>query len=170
MGKEDICLRNYLSDPRRYADLWNGGLFEGQQLVRAEELAPIDTIQTKADREHMVERMRDAVMKQTKDGSRYVLWALENQKTVDYSMPARIMLQEALEYNGQIREMKRKNRLKYCAKNENKSEEADRLTAGEYLYGVRKSDRLHPVVTLVVYWGEEDDTQLSLALFKFGRI
>lgn len=28
--------------------------------------------------------------------------------------------------------------------------------AGERLYKVRKEDRLYPVMTLVVYWGEEE--------------
>ena len=38
MGKEDIRLKSYLSDARRYADLWNGGVFGGRQIVKAEDI------------------------------------------------------------------------------------------------------------------------------------
>ena len=38
MGKMDVLLKSYLGDARRYADLWNGGLFCGRQIVKAEEL------------------------------------------------------------------------------------------------------------------------------------
>ena len=41
MGKMDVLLKSYLGDARRYADLWNGGLFCGRQIVKAEELEEI---------------------------------------------------------------------------------------------------------------------------------
>ena len=31
MGKKDILLKSYLEDARRYADLWNGGVFCGRR-------------------------------------------------------------------------------------------------------------------------------------------
>lgn len=31
MGKEDVRLKTYLEDTRRYADLWNGSVFKGRQ-------------------------------------------------------------------------------------------------------------------------------------------
>ncbi len=44
MGKEDILLKSYLGDVRRYADLWNGALFCGEQLVKPEELEEISPV------------------------------------------------------------------------------------------------------------------------------
>ena len=41
MGREDILLKEYLQDARRYADLWNGGLFRGKQMIKAEELEDV---------------------------------------------------------------------------------------------------------------------------------
>lgn len=38
MGKKDITLKNYFSDTRRYADLLNGSIFQGKQVIHAEEL------------------------------------------------------------------------------------------------------------------------------------
>lgn len=67
MGKNDITLKDYLSDPRRCADLLNGSIFRGRQIIDADGLAD----------------------------------------------------------------------------------------AGTFLSGIQHGDRLHPVITLVVYWGEE---------------
>lgn len=38
MGKRDLDLKSYLSDKRRYADIYNGSIFRGGQLLKAEEL------------------------------------------------------------------------------------------------------------------------------------
>ena len=38
MGKYDICIKAYLQDKRRFADLFNGSCFQGKQIIRAEDL------------------------------------------------------------------------------------------------------------------------------------
>ena len=38
MGKYDICMKAYLQDKRRFADLFNGSCFQGRQIIRAEDL------------------------------------------------------------------------------------------------------------------------------------
>lgn len=52
-------------------------------------------------------------MKQSCDGRRFAVLALENQEKIDYGMPARILLQEALEYDRQIKEIRRENERNY---------------------------------------------------------
>ena len=42
MGSQDIGLKSYLEDTRRYADLWNGGVFEGRQMIHPEELEELE--------------------------------------------------------------------------------------------------------------------------------
>lgn len=54
-------------------------------------------------------------MKQSHNGQRFVVFALENQEEIDYGMPARVMLQEALEYDRQMREIRRENQRIYFA-------------------------------------------------------
>lgn len=150
MGKEDINLKNYFSDAGRYADLWNGGVFEGKQIVKPDELQEVNPSVLKADNHAVMERSRDVVMKQNMKGHRFILLAVENQKIIDYSMPARIMLQEALTYDQQRKEIVRENKraekegIHDLYKNE-----------GELLYKFKRKDKLQPVVTLVAYWGEE---------------
>ena len=38
MGKYDRCMKAYLQDKRRFADLFNGSCFRGKQVIRAEDL------------------------------------------------------------------------------------------------------------------------------------
>ncbi len=72
-------------------------------------------------------------------------------------MPARVMVQEAIQYGRQLNEIRRKNRRAY----ENSQKESNDggtpyyKDDGEFLYHFRKQDRLFPVITLVAYWGDE---------------
>lgn len=167
MGREDIKLKSYLENGRRYADLWNGAVFGGKEVLKADQLVEANPVLYQPDGQAVFERNRDLVMKQNRDGQSFAIFAVENQKMIDYSMPARIMLQEALEYNRQIRTTVRKNKSAAQRCNleglgiENLEDKSISGTAdvycdtGEWLYGFKKTDRLCPVVTLVVYWGEE---------------
>lgn len=42
MGKKDEYQFDYLDDDRRFADQVNGALFHGKQVVRPDELEPVD--------------------------------------------------------------------------------------------------------------------------------
>lgn len=144
MGKNDITLKDYLSDPKRYADLLNGSIFQGRQIIDAGELMDANTVQSKSDGQTIVERINDITMKQTKDGSLFAVWTVANQQHIDYSMPARVMLQDALSYDRQLKEIKRSNQTSVA-----------QAGTKEFLSGIQSADRLHPVITLVVYWGDE---------------
>lgn len=41
MGEKDITLKDYLSSPKRYADLLNGSIFQGRQIIDASEFFPM---------------------------------------------------------------------------------------------------------------------------------
>ncbi len=158
VGKKDIGLKTYLRDTARYADLWNGGVFQGRQIVKAEELREASPVHVRSEHDEAMERQGDLVMKQYCNGQRFVVLALENQEKTDYAMPVRVMIQEALEYDRQLREIRRENERRYKAYQEGNDSTACRefyQDEGEFLYKVRSADWLLPVVTLVVYWGEQ---------------
>ena len=158
MGKRDLDLKSYLSDRRRYADIYNGSIFHGGQQLKAEELELVGTVATKADKEGFLERTSDIIMRQKSTGNLFALWILENQETVDYSMPVRIMLKEALEYDRQVKELKRTNMAEYQKSGEKEGGGDSHMPSdmsGEYLYKIRKGERIYPVNTLIVYWGKE---------------
>ena len=158
VGKKDIGLKTYLRDTARYADLWNAGVFHGRQIVKAEELREASPVHVRSEHDEAMERQGDLVMKQYCNGQRFVVLALENQEKTDYAMPVRVMIQEALEYDRQLREIRRENERRYKAYQEGNDSTACRefyQDEGEFLYKVRSADWLLPVVTLVVYWGEQ---------------
>lgn len=160
MGKKDITLKDYFADRNRYADLLNGSLFNGQQIIKSEELQDTDTVQSKSDNHAILERINDIAMKQTNNGNTFAVWFIANQEKVDYSMPVRVMLQEALAYDRQLKEIKKRNQdhaKKQSAqkKDTGKCQIPVFADSGEFLSGIKKEDRLYPVVTLIVYWGEE---------------
>lgn len=148
MGKRDLSLKSYLSDPVRYADVYNGSVFGGVQVLDATQLEEAATVATKADEGVLREITCDIAMRQKAGGGMFTLWILENQETVDYGMSVRILLREALEYDHQVKELKRKNEAEYKEGNR-------KPTAGEYLYKIRESDRIRPVSTLIIYWGSK---------------
>ena len=65
-------------------------------------------------------------------------------------MPFRIMEYEAGEYARQVAEIKKKN------------EKANALSKDAYLCKFKKSDKVSPCVTLVLYWGENWDGSKTL--------
>ena len=159
MGKKDLSLKTYLSDPVRYADVYNGSVFGGAQVLDASQLEEAATVVTKADGGAMLETTCDIAMRQKIGGGVFALWILENQEVVDYGMSVRILLREALEYDRQVKALKRRNEAEYREKHGGES------AAGEYMYKVKKSDRICPVCTLVIYWGRHWDGPRSLHEF-----
>ena len=156
MGEKDITLKDYLSAPKRYADLLNGSIFHGRQIIDAGELQDADTVQSKSDELSIIERINDITMKQTKHGNLFAIWTVANQEHIDYGMPARVMMQDALSYDRQLKERKRQNQ--------------NFADSGEFLSRIKKEDRLHPVITLIVYWGEDEwqDAKSLHDILDFG--
>lgn len=148
MGKKDLTLKSYLSDPVRYADVYNGSVFKGMQVLDGAQLEEAQAVAVKVEGNVALERTCDIAMRQKTGGGLYALWILENQETVDYGMPVRVLLREALEYERQVRNIRRRNEAAYQDKPEKSS-------AGEYLYKIRKTDHIRPVSTLIIYWGSE---------------
>lgn len=70
MGKGDTAGKLWLSDKKRFADLFNGTIFYGKQVIKAEELEMVrgesDIILTdKKNQSRKIQRYRDIVMKST---------------------------------------------------------------------------------------------------------
>lgn len=43
MGKNDVSVKGWLMDRKRYADLFNGILFEGRQVIMSDNLELVDS-------------------------------------------------------------------------------------------------------------------------------
>ena len=142
MGQSNAAVRQWMGNPKRFADLFNATVFNGEQVIRPEELEPVDgeediLLTDKNGKKQEVHRYRDIVMKWKKDAV-LILLACENQAKVHYAMSVRNMLYDSLSYVGQIQRMWNKN--------------VEKMTTAEFLSKFRKGDRLIPVLTLVFYY------------------
>lgn len=149
MGKGNAAVKQWLGNKNRYADLFNGIVFEGKKVVLPEELEPIESesdilITDKNENTKELQRHRDLIMR-WKKGAFLVVLGCENQAKVHYAMPVRNMLYDGLSYTEQIKKLREQHR-----KNEN-----GKMTDSEFLSGFCKSDKIYPVITIVFYYGKE---------------
>ena len=154
MGEKDTKAKEYLADNERFADLCNYVLFGGEQVITADALEERDTTeilstlgigkkQVKAQQKWR-DLLKRAVIKYT--GEMYiVLIGVENQTEVHYAMPVKNMVYDALNYNSQVKEATAKHR-----------EQSEYGSSAEFLSGFHKDDRLTPVITITLYWGEDE--------------
>ena len=137
MGKYNDVINEYLSEPRRFADLINAGCHGGRQAIRAADLEEAS--------EHVQSGMRD-IKKRLKSGETCAVWALENQENVDYEMPYRIMRYDSMEYDRQVRNIHGRKREELLAKGLKPSRYAEKMSG---------KDKLLPVYTVCFYHGTE---------------
>ena len=135
MGK-DVKWSEFFEDNRRYADIINGVICKGQQLVSEGNLSELDG--------RSRGKFRDAVRK-VAFGINFAIVGIENQDEIDYEFPVRIMEYDVARYRRQVSEIKKSVRKKGV-----------KLKPEGYMYGFKKDSRLHPVTTIVLYAGEEN--------------
>ena len=169
MGQKDITTKDYVKENTVFADAFNKFIYKGEQVIRPENLKPLDTDLTAipygADGAGIpTQRYRDVLKSATAmvdDNGVYLLLGIESQSEVNHAMPVRNMVYDALQYAAQVEEAARSHRE--ARKAGDPKELAKKLTAGEFLSGFHKEDRLIPVVTLAVYFGAgEWDGPMSL--------
>ena len=139
-------LKNFWKDNEHFADLFNAALFDGQSVLNPAILQEADTNQSvvvlNKGHEQTFQREFD-VVKKTVHGTDYVLFVLENQQNVHYAMPVRQMFNEALAYYNEYTAIALQN-----------EKEGQYASGAEYLSKFRETDRLHPIVSLCVYYGD----------------
>ncbi len=152
MGEKDTLSMEYLSDNTRFADICNYCLFDGQEVIRAENLKELDTkeflkLSGLNQKGQQISRIRDilkhAVIRSTGDCT-YLIIGVENQTQIHYAMPVRGMIYDALNYGRQVNTISKNHRDK-----------SDLKEPAEFLSGFTADDYLTPVVTITVYWGSE---------------
>ena len=159
MGKADIECRKFMSDKAHFADVVNYYVFDGRQIVRPNALSPLDTAEVVAPygngARSPVQKYRDTVKlwsAMTDEKVVYVILGAENQTEVHYAMPVRSGLYDFLNYAGQVSEAGKR----YRKKTQKENGSAIKLTSGEFLSGFRKDDKLIPVITLIVFFGNTE--------------
>ncbi|MBR3761435.1 MAG: Rpn family recombination-promoting nuclease/putative transposase [Lachnospiraceae bacterium] len=169
MGQKDITTKDYMKENTVFADAFNKFIYKGEQVIKPENLKPLDTditaIPYGADGAGVpTQRYRDVLKSATAmedENGVYLLLGIESQVEVHHAMPVRNMVYDALQYAAQVEEAARSHRE--ARKAGNPKELAKKPDSGEYLSGFYRADRLIPVVTLAVYFGAgEWDGPMSL--------
>lgn len=153
--KPDTILKNFWKNNDRFADLFNAFLFHGEEILKADDLTEIDTdVSSMLKFNGHVETIQKIfdVVKKTAYGIDFIILGLENQSRIHYAMPLRHMIGDAFSYLKEYNEIKAKNK-----------KEGNFASTDEFLSKFRKTDRLHGMVTLCIYYGEKEwDGPLSL--------
>lgn len=153
MGVADKETKAYMRENEIFADAFNFFLYDGAQKIQPGRLRELDTtelIQLPGTDEkqlsEVIQKYRDVlksvVMMQDEKAS-YLLLGIENQTDVHYAMPVRNMLYDAMQYGKQVSEL---------AADHRKHRAELKMTGAEYLSGFQKTDKLLPVITLVIHF------------------
>ena len=167
MGIIDTEGKKYLSDNKIFADAFNYLVYGGKQVIKADELREIDTTALAMpygnNAKVPVQKYRDILKlwnAMMDDNAIYVILGAELQDKVHYGMPVKDGLYDMLGYSKQIEEIRRSYRKQSGEGNNDGEITAEegtlkiKLTSEEFLSGLRKGDKLIPIITAVVYLGE----------------
>nr|WP_296007071.1 hypothetical protein [uncultured Blautia sp.] len=107
--KPDVLLKDFWRSNERFADLFNAVMFQGEEVLRPEELREMDTdvsgiIQLKDHAESLM-RIRDVVKKMA-FGVEFVVFGIESQQNIHYAMPLRTMLYDGMGYLKEYQDIK----------------------------------------------------------------
>lgn len=156
--KADTVVKNYWRNNEQFADFFNAVLFDGKQVIKPDELEDLDTEESSvlehreyaesigASRDNVKIRKRSTVYE-----VELVILGMEGQERIHYAMPMRVMGYDYGTYKKQY------------AANAAKYKNANGMTEDEYMSRMKKADKLIPVITVVVYYGEKSwDGAVSL--------
>ncbi len=147
--KPDIRFKTFWQRNDRFADLFNATVFQGKQIITPESLEERDTeVSTivgsgNGNITQGITRSRD-IMKSSNLGGDFLLLGVENQSHVHYGMPLKALTYDVLGY------------IKQCNKiTGERKKNKELVTTEEFLSGMKVMDLLQPIITLVLYYGEE---------------
>ena len=163
MGKRDIITKDYMKDNKIFADAFNFLIYGGRQVIAPEKLHSMDSVQvmipygTGGTADFPQGKYRDGLKylaAMTDDTKAYLILGNENQSEVHYAMPVRNMLYDAMQYASQVEQTAKLHRWTRDGKGH---------SAGEFLSGFYREDRLIPVITLVIcFHGDRWDGPLCI--------
>ncbi len=152
MSKIDALTKKLMDDNEVFADAFNFLLYNGERKIKPEDLKPLDTSSISVEINDTkvssaVQKNRDVfkiLSAKKTDKVGFLILGVENQAKIHYAMPVRAMLYDSMQYASQVDIKSKENRKnkKYTS-------------SDEFLSGFRKKDKLIPVITLVIYFGNK---------------
>ena len=152
MGVKDSITHEYMKQPEQFADVFNGALFKGEEVIDPKNLREMSTTSIAlpfgkdgATIPKQKERDLLKMVLKTDGQAAYCILGVENQGKVHGAMAVRNMLYDAMTLMEQVKATAKSHRQ---AGDMGKDE-------GEFLSGFHSEDRLLPVITMVIHWGTE---------------
>ena len=153
LSDKDSITKEYMKQPDRFADLFNGFCFGGEEKLHPEELKDMDTtsivLPYGSNGAALPEQKARDVLKlalKTDGKAAYCILGVENQTEVHTAMPIRNMLYDAMTLTEQVVATAKSHKAAHNHGNDK----------AEFLSGFHRDDKVLPVITLVVYWGADD--------------
>ena len=120
MGTKDSKAKEYLSDNTRFSEICNYVLFDGEKVIKPENLKECDTTEVLSvfgiDKKQIVkQKWRDllkGVSVRYTESVYIVLMGIEAQADVHYAMPVKTMIYDAMNYGEQVNEAKKQHQKK----------------------------------------------------------
>jgi hypothetical protein len=143
---KDTSEKIFFADNANFAELFNKTLFV-KHPISPDSLSDADTNISAVFRDEStvtgMQRQQD-VVKNMSDIANLFLLVAENQSDINYQMPLRVFEDTALHLRSQV------SRL-----NMERKASAEKLSGAEYTSGFKKTDKIKPLIVLVVYYGEK---------------
>ena len=140
MSDKDTVTKDYMQDREIFADAFNFYLYQGRQVIKPEQLRPLDATSIVLPYGEEGKPVRIIRRSETNLGD------LCADAYLHYAMPVRNMLYDAIQYVAQVEEIAKSHR-----RSDQKPE-----TRAEFLSGFYQTDKLLPVITLTVYFGADE--------------
>lgn len=145
MQEKDAVTIDYFEVPARFADLVNGYIYQGLQVVKAGDVRELNRSVLKLNTKKgkvQAQLVTADIVREVHHNMNVTLIFQENQSDVHYAMPVRVINEESSHYYKQWRTRAKQH------------EEEKDLQGAEFLSGFAKNDKLVPIITIVVYWGK----------------
>lgn len=138
MGEKDIAQKNFESYNDVVADIVNGSLFEGREIIKAESLVDAQPFSQYKAADGILRQQERDVAKYCMDlncNLRLALVGVENQMVIDLDMPIRVMGYDGVSYRDELNQ--------------------DEIVVDKRTGRRRKvRGKRYPVITLVLYFGK----------------
>ena len=143
--KQDIASKLLEEYPEVFADIINVVLFDGEEIIKPENLTqiPTEAFSRGVDGD-LRQGNRDVLMADVRNGRYCLICGEENQKDRDNTMPQRVMGYDFAVYEKQIRDYRKEN---------------DKAGNPAITKRIHDEQRLAPVITVILYWGDEEWTR-----------
>ena len=158
--KKDLSEKALIRKNDVFADIINTILGNGSEIVKEEDLdnSETESIHFNDQNGELEDLFRDVCKKDVRNGRIYTIWGIESQQKIDYTMPLRCMGYDYNAYKQQEENLLERRRRRL----EEVEEKSGIKQKGKKKGHFRKTDKLAPVVTLVLYWGQNWEKPRSL--------